>query len=157
MEISLNGRYEIALNIFDVREDGSIIGPSGRRLKERLDRKGRARIAHRKLGDLYIYRLVAEKFLPKERGKTDVHHKDHDITNNNISNLEWINKKEHQEHHLIKDWVLIDPYGNTIHIHNMKDYCRDKKLDPSHMRKVSKGIMKSYKGWTCKKDIVVET
>lgn len=36
-----------------------------------------------------IHRLVAETFIPTDDKTLDVHHKDHDKSNNHVSNLEW--------------------------------------------------------------------
>ena len=46
----------------------------------------------------YIHRLVAEAFLAKTLGKTEVNHKDGDTLNNNVSNLEWCTHAENMEH-----------------------------------------------------------
>lgn len=51
-----------------------------------LSRKGDKPRSHR------VHRLVAEHFLPRVRGFTDVNHIDGVKTNNDISNLEWSNK-----------------------------------------------------------------
>lgn len=41
-----------------------------------------------------VHRLVAEAFLPNPDGLTDVNHKDNCRTNNSVSNLEWVSRKE---------------------------------------------------------------
>ena len=45
-------------------------------------------------GDCLIHRLVAEAFLPKPLGATDVDHIDGNKTNNRVENLRWVSHKE---------------------------------------------------------------
>ena len=42
----------------------------------------------------YIHRLVAEHFLPNPDNLRDVHHKDNNPKNNDVSNLEWMSHKD---------------------------------------------------------------
>lgn len=46
----------------------------------------------------YIHRLVAGAFLTNKKGFPEVHHKDHDKTNNTLSNLEWVSSKTNNAH-----------------------------------------------------------
>ena len=43
---------------------------------------------------LYIHRLVAETFIPKEQGHDVINHKDNNRSNNVVWNLEWVTRKE---------------------------------------------------------------
>ncbi len=45
-----------------------------------------------------IHRLVALAFLPLIEGKNVVNHKDHNKTNNHITNLEWCTHQENIQH-----------------------------------------------------------
>lgn len=42
----------------------------------------------------YIHRLVAETFIPNIENKPCINHKDHNVKNNNVNNLEWVTYKE---------------------------------------------------------------
>lgn len=41
-----------------------------------------------------IHRLVAKAFIPNPNNKSEVNHKDEDKTNNCLTNLEWITRKD---------------------------------------------------------------
>jgi hypothetical protein len=43
---------------------------------------------------VYVHRLVAEHFLGKPPEGSVINHKDHDRSNNNASNLEWVSQAE---------------------------------------------------------------
>lgn len=45
-----------------------------------------------------IHRLVAIAFIPNPQHLPEVHHKDGNKKNNNVSNLEWVTSKQNKEH-----------------------------------------------------------
>lgn len=47
---------------------------------------------------MYTHRLVATSFIYKDGNKTEVNHKNLNKKDNNISNLEWVSKKENMHH-----------------------------------------------------------
>lgn len=45
-----------------------------------------------------VHRLVAEAFIPKQRGKNEINHIDENKENNCVSNLEWCTHKENSNY-----------------------------------------------------------
>ena len=62
--------------------------------------------------------------------------------------------KKHKEYirkKYSKFWKVIDPQGKVYQIINLKDFCSKKNLHYPCMLNVSRGVLKYYKHWTCKK------
>ena len=45
-----------------------------------------------------IHRLVAQAFIPNPENKAEINHIDEDKTNNMLSNLDWMTRKENNNH-----------------------------------------------------------
>lgn len=74
-------------------------------IKPTCDPHGYYFVTLRKVGETKtnsnkIHRLVAIAFIPNERNKIQVNHKDGIKTNNNVSNLEWTSQSENMRHAL---------------------------------------------------------
>ena len=50
-----------------------------------------------------------------------------------------------------KEWIVTNTQGKSIKITNLNKFCKENGLDQGNMVKVSKGIIKQSKGWTCVK------
>jgi len=46
---------------------------------------------------LFVHRLVAQAYLENPDKKPEVHHKDADRTNNDLSNLQWVTREENNQ------------------------------------------------------------
>ena len=99
---------------------------------------------------LLLHRIIAETFIPNPKNLLEVNHKDENKENNNISNLEWCNRKYNCNYgsmqirkankcckeiiqydlqgNLIKRWESIKEAGQTLNIHrgNISWCCKEK-------------------------------
>ena len=86
---------------YTIYEDGSVVGPSGKKLKPVKNNCGYGRITlcYEGRRDLvFVHRLVAEAFLPHTSDKDQINHKDKNKYNNAASNLEWVTCSENHMH-----------------------------------------------------------
>ena len=73
----------------------------GKLLKPAIDKKGYKRVAimiNGKLTTLKVHRIVAKAFIDNVDGKPQVNHIDCVKTNNEVTNLEWVNNSENIQH-----------------------------------------------------------
>ena len=71
---------------------GSLSNVQERILKQRSDKNGYLEVALSKDGKLHYYRchrLVADAFIPNPNHFPVINHRDEDVTNNVVDNLEW--------------------------------------------------------------------
>ena len=74
-----------------------------KKLKVRVTTKGYCRVYMRrdstnKREDVYVHRIIAELFIPNPNNYSDVSHKDCNLSNNNVENLEWLSHKDNLEY-----------------------------------------------------------
>ena len=90
-EVSSYGRVR-SLDRYDNRNcfrKGKVLSPI-------KDKDGYIQVSlyyNRKMYKKYVHRIVAEAFLPNPDNLPEVNHKDEDKTNNNVTNLEWCDRK----------------------------------------------------------------
>jgi hypothetical protein len=88
--------------IYSIHSDGKVWSNKHNKfLKPSKDEKGYLRIGlyiNGKSKTYKLHRLIAEMFIPKIEGKTQVNHINGIKTDNYIENLEWCNNSENQQH-----------------------------------------------------------
>ena len=99
--------YEVS-NLGNVRSIDRIVQTAkqplrlkGKLLKPAIDKKGYKRVAimiNGKLTTLKVHRIVAKAFIDNVDGKPQVNHIDCVKTNNEVTNLEWVNNSENIQH-----------------------------------------------------------
>lgn len=80
-----------------VCSDGTIYGPKGKPLRQRLNNDGYAIVTMGKKGHRttqFVHRIVAQLFLPNPNGLNEVDHLDNNRANPTLSNLQWVTHKE---------------------------------------------------------------
>jgi hypothetical protein len=92
------------------------------------------------------------KYLPWNKGK---------ITGPNIKLSEKMKGREppnkgkkmslEQKHKLSKKWIVTDPFGKTVFVNNLNDYCKNVGICASNLRSVAYGKRKHCSGYICKR------
>ena len=83
---------------------------------------------------VFVHRLVAMHYIPLIEGKPIVNHKDKDITNNDVSNLEWVTFKENARYkRKVNDCIVQDI--RTMQLTN-SEYCKKYGLSSTYVSQI---------------------
>jgi hypothetical protein len=74
-----------------------------------------------------------------------------EIAKKNVGRKQTDYQKQRARETMESAWVVTSPNGVSMNIVNLTKFCRENNLDQGNMVKVSKGIIKKHKGWTCYK------
>lgn len=104
-----------------------------------------------------IHRLVAQAFKPNPENKAEVNHIDENKTNNMISNLEWVTRKENNNHGTRTDRMAKTQSipiiatnlktGKSTEFYGIAECARQLRLDPGNITKVLKGTRRQTGGY----------
>ena len=98
----------------------------------------------------YVHRLVFEAFVGEIPKGYEVHHRDENKLNNNLSNLVLLSSEEHRKEHKhtfkYKE-VVVEKDGVQYKIDNPMDFVRENNLDFKYFYRILNGTRKSYKGY----------
>lgn len=104
-----------------------------------------------------IHKLVAETFIQRIEGKSEVNHKDGNKENCHVDNLEWCTRLENIQHaHKTglmtklppKAVQMLDKEGNLLkEFYSIHEAKRETGADPTNIVKVCKGERKTHKGY----------
>ena len=108
-----------------------------------------------------LHRVVAEAFLPNPHGYPQINHKDEDLTNCAVDNLEWCTAKYNanygtrnvrmMENREFKPVDQYDKYGNFIkHYDKITDATNETGADTSAIIRVCKGKQHTSLGYVWK-------
>lgn len=147
--------------IYEVSTHGNVRNlTSGKLLKHRNNGNGYIRIElwkDHKGRKFYVHRLVADAFLDRPQGCTEVNHKDLNRSNNVISNLEWVTPSENTKHAMRNDALVA--WGNkakaiiAIRISDGKSFDfetiseAERIIGSRHITDVLKGKRRQAKGY----------
>lgn len=99
---------------YHVTEDGKVFRENGVELTQWKSNTGymKVRFYGKKNRDMYVHRLVAEKYVPNPNNLPIVKHKDDNKLNNHASNLEWGTHSENAK----------EGYGNGCYKFHKRSY-----------------------------------
>ena len=134
-------------------KNGKIVNRKGRELKPKMDKGGYATVQLSKNGitkTWKVHRLVAETFLPNPDNLPQVHHLNHDRTDNRAENLQWVTSAEQMDEH----WRAKQGTGLRVVGHGIDkifisamEVERELGIANTYALKVAKGKFKQAKGY----------
>lgn len=83
-----------------------------------------------------VHKLVAKYFLPNPYNLTDIHHIDGNKTNNDVNNLQWVSKANHQTKHrimykLCNDLSILAWYNVNKSVKENLNYAKENNIKVS--------------------------
>jgi HNH endonuclease. len=163
---------EFESNGYKIFRNGIVIGKNNKPLKLHINKNGyfQAIVQINKKQKTYLlHRLLSLKFIYNTKNLPEVNHKDGNKINNNIKNLEWVNRSENIRHGF-KTGLITPPWkGKFGYFHtksktvlqfkngikkreygSTREAARINKMSSSAIQDACRGKLKTYKGFTWK-------
>lgn len=134
-------------------KDGSVRKYKSRELKPGMDKHGYTLVRLTKNGvakTCTVHRLVAEAFIPNPKKLPEVHHKNHDRTDNRAKNLQWVTKAEQMDEHLraaLGTKLRVVGHGIDKTYNSAMAVQRELGISQPYVSMVANGIHKQAKGY----------
>lgn len=131
-------------------------------LKLKVDKDNSTRVTLYRNGKpktLLVHRLVAKAFLPEIEGKEYINHKDGSRLNNEVSNLEWCNHTENNNHAFDNNLIRTADNVTLINKETNQQYHFRSKAKASEFLGKNKGFLSRIllKGMTEYEDFIILT
>ena len=124
--MKMKERKKYTIKDYEITMDGQIINKhNGHKRILQPNTKGYLRVMIDGK-NIFVHRLVAEKYVPNPENKPQVNHIDGNKLNNNYKNLEWVTNQENRNH-AIKNGL-----------HTMGDKCSWSKLNSDKVKFIRK-------------------
>ena len=118
------------------------------------DKDGYLEVGLYKSGKRYfrrVHRLVATQFIENPLNLPQVNHKDGNVKNNSVGNLEWVTLAENIQHsyHVLNrvqlpttgmPVKLVSACGDTTEFASVADLARHVKMSSEHIHRIIKGV-----------------
>lgn len=134
-------------------QNGRIRKYNGKELKLKINKGGYAIVILHKNGITKTrgaHRLVAETFLPNPDNLPEVHHKNHDIKDNRVENLQWVTSSEQKDEHwrAVRGTKLrVVGHGIDKIFISAREVERELGIANTNALQTAKGIFKQIKGY----------
>lgn len=125
-------------------------GVKERILKPVPDKDGYLQVALSRDGKLTtkkVHRLVAECFIDNPENLKEVNHKNKDVANNRVGNLEWCDRTGNARHQFKCHFKVMNPEGVILEGYSIKKFALDNGLHPRLLGYLLNNSQKTHRGW----------
>lgn len=98
-----------------------------------------------------VHRLVAEAFIPNPNSLPQINHKDCNVLNNCVDNLEWCDQQYNNDWSISKKVLQFDKKGKLLNTYQSTvKAAKAVGADPSNICRCCNGVLKTSKGYVWK-------